>query len=643
MRISNSNNLSLFKKSSLSIAITTLLVACGGEVQKTNSSPELAVDSATSNSKLQTRTHTDDSLATPLALSDAFGSGFNNNTSTTTTTTTITTNGIIGNAGGFGFGGSIASIIGNVGGFGFGGFGAFASFFAGTLPTTPPNGVILPPPGLGGGLPPGQGGIPPGLGGTPPGLGGGTPPGGGVGNPGSPVPNPGVGTPPGLGGTPPGNGAGNPNPGSPVPNPGAGTPPGLGGTPPGNGAGNPNPGSPVPNPGVGTPPGLGGTPPGNGTGNPSTPTPNPGGGTGTPPIGGIGSPPGLGGALPPGQGGGIPPGLIPGSLPALPSGSITFNNNSNSNVNVNINNNVNINDNSQGNSITSFNPNPNVTANESNLNGVDPSLANSGLDFVFLSSSNATNSLISPLAVSTVETACVGGGLMTRTLDDVDPVGLSTGDMRTTAYTDCVRNPGGNIVLNGSRGFIADQMEGVPFVDPNWTMQTTMFQENFTRENTAAAVSRVVNGSTTTGIVVVDTTISQSATGTGSVSRTNDTGTKVSDHAFNLAFDWDTAAQTYTWEFGVTAQVTLADLTTSSVSAETSQIFSGAIGAAPTSGSLTVSYASAGVTTGIVTATAQPDGTVLVETDSDADGVVDTSIVEPTWDNVLWQIFNSNI
>jgi len=466
-----------FIKSAATILVVSTLFSCS-EQRPTNSiTPEQVADTNSSQASITNRAVEAERLNSSLTLEQVFGPGF---TATSNSPTSMTAPiGFVGNAGGFGFGGSIASVIGNVGGFGFGGFGAFSSFFAGSLPTAPPNGVLLP----------------------------------------------------------------------------AQTAPSV--------PANTNTANSVEN---------------------------------------------------------------ENKTPTLITGGVSFSTTTNQN------------------STNSTSSNVSSTL-DSNLGEFDSALNNSALDFVFVappSQTATTDSVVSPLALSEVVTPCVGGGSMQRALDDVEPVGFSTGDTRTTSYLDCIRSAGSNIILNGSRGFIANQIDGAPFVDLNWSMMTTTFQDNMSRADIASGVSRVINGSTTTGITVFGNNVSQIASGSGSVIRVDNTGSKISEHQFELQFDWDTATQAYRWMFNVSVTVNMNSVQ-STIQAETGQIFTGVFGQAPVSGSLKVIHNSAGVMSSIMVLNAQPGGTVLIETDNNADGVVDSAVIEPSWDNALWQVFNKSI
>ena len=481
----------------MSFICLSLLSACSEDLPTTSSNPEKSTPYMQINGDATGVSNRVAGVTDSVGINEVFGAGYV--TSNSTTESSNLTN-AIGNTGGFGFNGSIASIVANLGGFGFGGFGTFASFFAGSLPSSPPGGILIPP---GVGAPPNSA-LPPGGFGPPPGTFT-TPPGGFV--------------PPGIA---------------------SGVPPGLGA-------------------GVGGGIGLG---VGNGAGN--------GGGVGT---------------------GGIPANAL-------------------------------------------------VTTTNSNLTELQTPLANIDLDILLVSPiNNAGNSGIAPRALTETIVPCAGGGTRTQIVDDVDPVGLSTGDTRSTVYVDCVRNVAGTNITNGSRGFTTDEVIGFPFIDASWVSRSTMFRNNFVQENTASGRSRTTDGSTTTGISVTDNNlISQQASGSGNTTRTTLTSSNSSNFDFNLSFNWDVAAQVYDIVFNVNVESINTTSTGSNVVTNTP--ISGILGQAPNAGQLTFQRLTDAVVVSVVTATAQADGSVLVEVDNNADGVVDTSAVEVDWSGVLFSIFN---
>jgi len=359
--------------------------------------------------------------------------------------------------------------------------------------------------------------------------------------------------------------------------------------------------------GVLPPPGNGGIPPGLGGGFGTIPAPIAGGnippGFTPPGVGGVGF-----GAIPPGIGGvNGPPGGNPFATTAIYESN---------NLSVNL--------------------------IDYNLQNLYTPLSNLDLDLTFVAPKINNNISFTPLAITETITNCTGGGTMTRTVDDVAPPGPSTGDTRTTTFNNCVRGLNGATTLNGSRGFSTDLAQGMPFVDPSWSTKTTMFRNNLVSENTNNGTSRTSNGNTSTEIIVdAGGSIQQIATGNGSTARTNINGQSSSNYNFSLDFSWDTIANTYNWNINI-------DVNSNSIEQQGTVLstltpVTGSSGQGPTSGQLSVTKSSNGTTTNIVTLTAQLDGSVLVETDSNADGIVDTSVIEANWSSVFFNLFNSQI
>jgi len=331
----------------------------------------------------------------------------------------------------------------------------------------------------------------------------------------------------------------------------------------------------------------------------------------TPPVGGFGPPPGSFNFTPPAFGGTTPPaagGTPPanGTVPPATAGT-----------NTNI-----------------------VTITDTNLSEQQTALSNLDVDLLFVRPDTSASSGVKALAITETVTTCNGGGTMTRIVDDVDPPGPSTGDTRSTVFADCIRAASGNgPTINGSRGFTTDETVGTPFLTPTWSTQSTQFQNNLSYINATAGTSRVSNGSTSTGISVTDNNfINQNASGTGSNERTNASGTTTSNFTFDMNFDWDVTAAVYTISLNTDVETVA---TTQAASTLTTVVpFDGTIGQPPSSGQLMFTRISDNAATSIVLATAQLDGTVLVEADTDANGTIDTTATEPNWSGVLFNFFN---
>jgi len=495
-------------------AVALAVITSCAEPPRAKSPAHAASNAPASQGELASRARVNPASAN---FTQVFGGGYVNS-SATGTGATAPTAGFIGNTGGFGFSGSIASVLGNVGGLGLGGFGAFANFFAGTLPNAAPGGT-LPTPGTGT---------------TPPAFFGG----GGFGAPATGAPTTGT---PATGGATGGGGFG-------------------GGTFTGGGG-----------------------------------------------FGGFGTAPPTTGTIPPFTGGTATP------VPALAFGAANF-----------------------GTSLAGGNTS-NVTLVDVNLNEFTNPLA-SNVDLVFVASGvgDKSSKSIGALAITETVTPCRGGGTTTRTVNDVDPVGFSTGDSRATLFTDCIQRTGGTAVINGTRSFTADLVSGVPFVDPVFAVKTTM-ANNIERVDAANASSFAENGTSTTNIDSTATATIHASSGQGSIVRTEATSSTNVAYNFSMDFTLDKTAHTYTMQMDLSVDTT--GVTNSGIAVTTPITFEGTHGQSPTAGQLRVSKFTNSVMASMVMMTAQADGTVLVETDSNGDGVIDTTVTQPNWFGVIGQIF----
>ena len=251
-----------------------------------------------------------------------------------------------------------------------------------------------------------------------------------------------------------------------------------------------------------------------------------------------------------------------------------------------------------------------------------------------------------PMARLVTETQipCIGGGLQTRVVDNQAPPWFSTGDIYTTTYQDCLQ---GATLLNGSRVFSVDSMTGQPYVTPTWDTTTTMARQGFSRTNTVTGAVSLADGTRTTALVATQLpeninwfAYEQITSGSFSRQWENNGSTQTSTGSTSVTFRWDDSPGSgFEWEFDVStsssqfgdsAAVTIVPLT-------------GTGSQPPESGQLALTQTSVD---GIIKAslvTAVGGGNVLVETDVDNDGVVDTTqtiswnqlIIEP----LIYQMF----
>ncbi|MDH5544166.1 MAG: hypothetical protein OEZ43_01160 [Gammaproteobacteria bacterium] len=336
----------------------------------------------------------------------------------------------------------------------------------------------------------------------------------------------------------------------------------------------------------------------------SLPVSPPGGGAGVLPPGlGNGTPPpGLGAGLPPGIGGGTPPFTPPaGSLPLPASTADTS-----------------------------------LFVSSVELSDTSSAFIDTDIDLVLVGRATSSAPSFSILAVTETTIPCRSGGSVTILKDDVAPVGFSTGDNTTFTFANCVRGLNGNITLNGSRGFSVDAATGTPFVDPTWSSNTSMFRKTLSRANATTGNTHIASGNSSTSISVSPTNESQTASGSGSAEETTSTG--ATSHTYN--FDVDFAADKTNQSFNFTLSISIVGDATIAVATPTP--FNGTIGSAPTAGQMTVKRSSA-TNSETQTLTAQADGSILVEIDTNGDGIPDSTSTQASWAQVLSQLFNSPI
>lgn len=242
-------------------------------------------------------------------------------------------------------------------------------------------------------------------------------------------------------------------------------------------------------------------------------------------------------------------------------------------------------------------------------------------------------------AITETVLPCSGGGTETLTQDNIDPPWFSAGDTFTTTFDQCLR---GNTLYNGQRIFAVDDMVGMPYVDPQWSITTTISRVGFTRSNQLNGEVTLSEGSATTELTgsqvagPFQVEYLQRSFGGWNRSRPNQ-GTEVtSTSRFDITYGWDNSR--FTWEFDVSLSSSLFG-DTEVVSLE---VLSGQIGMPPDSGQFRATKSVAAATS-IQLVTVLGNGQVQVETDSDGDGVVD-NVATMDWfqvmlEPILYQFF----
>jgi hypothetical protein len=250
-------------------------------------------------------------------------------------------------------------------------------------------------------------------------------------------------------------------------------------------------------------------------------------------------------------------------------------------------------------------------------------------------------------AVTETETACSGGGVQTRIVDNQDPPWYSAGDVFTTSYSDCVE---GNTLTNGSRSYSVDEMTGQPYVTPSWSTTTTMAKTDFSQTNLINNMTTLLNSTDTVALTAEQVpnspfafTYTQTTTSTWDNTRPNNGVDTTSSGNVDVTYTWEDFSANpnprYTWDFVIDTQSSIfGDNRTESL-----ETLSGPMYQAPDSGVVLMTKTDLNGNTTITRITAQSGGVAQVETDIDADGVFDSTSTQP-WnqlmvDPILYQYF----
>lgn len=239
------------------------------------------------------------------------------------------------------------------------------------------------------------------------------------------------------------------------------------------------------------------------------------------------------------------------------------------------------------------------------------------------------------LAITETVKPCLGGGNTTYVVDNQAPPWFSQGDTYTTTYTNCIQ---GSETINGSRKFSIDKMVGQPYVDPVWSVATTMASKNLVRVSTVSGDSTSADGSATTTLSSDNTAYKQASKGSWTRIHPNNGAQQQWSASFDVVYAWDETAKTYTWDFNVSTTSSLFGNAT----AESLVQLAGTVDRSPETGKLKLTQHVADVTS-ITMITAQGAGNALLEIDSNGDGTFESSTVVP-WsdlmiDPILYQFF----
>lgn len=263
---------------------------------------------------------------------------------------------------------------------------------------------------------------------------------------------------------------------------------------------------------------------------------------------------------------------------------------------------------------------------------VDKSLANANLNFLFFTFQIAAGQVV------VGPTNCSEGGNLTRVLDDVGVGGISTGDSVTTEFNQCAR---GNIHLDGVREYSVDKVAGVPFIDRQWSVTIRLIHFGLTHTNVATGDNWESNGVTVTTITVLSNRITQLAKGQSR--RVSGSTGITDDDDFVIEASWNLANNTYEWTYYVEAKrlIPLTQLTSTVATTTTGIPFSGMIGQTPNKGQLTITDSTETLPTQTITMTALNDGSVRIESDSNADGVIDNTQQPLSWIDVVKVLYGN--
>ncbi|MDH5546667.1 MAG: hypothetical protein OEZ43_13820 [Gammaproteobacteria bacterium] len=219
-------------------------------------------------------------------------------------------------------------------------------------------------------------------------------------------------------------------------------------------------------------------------------------------------------------------------------------------------------------------------------------------------------------------TPCEGGGTLTDTQNNEPPPWYSQGDSYITTYSACVT---GDTQVDGTRSYIVDVLTGQPYVDVSWSTGTTIARDIRRTDLISGQVS-YAKGSMSELMAVVDgVQYTQILAGSSDRNWFNNGQEQIGIEAYEVTYAWDETTQLFEWDFKVQSNGPV----TGESAAETVQTLRGTLGQPPESGQFRSAKTSSGVTS-VSTITAIGGGNVLVETDSDGDGIVDNT-TETTW------------
>ena len=215
---------------------------------------------------------------------------------------------------------------------------------------------------------------------------------------------------------------------------------------------------------------------------------------------------------------------------------------------------------------------------------------------------------------SPINNVDTGNGDVTTVVNDTDPAGPSTGDVVTVTFNNCVqagRTINGNttstvVTLTGTPG------TGVFTLDTSRSIDLTIA--------TAAGATIKNKGTSSVNETSDGVKTTRTVQGTSALD-VSGTAPSTSTQEYNISGTTDAAANT----FSQTATLKSTSTASGSHEVTTPTPISGTIGATPTAGVINIKHTAPDGAVSIIKVTLQTDGTVLLETDSNGDGVVDTT------------------
>jgi hypothetical protein len=218
-----------------------------------------------------------------------------------------------------------------------------------------------------------------------------------------------------------------------------------------------------------------------------------------------------------------------------------------------------------------------------------------------------------------------GQGSVTTVNNDADPAGRSTGDTITMTYNACVRGIINPVTTNGTRVYTINQLTGDPSVAGSaWSLDTTRNSDLTMTTATDTKTHKETDQHTASSDGVVLTTAAK-----GTTTHTDADGTSVRE--FTIGGTRDSSNNTFTHNVNLTSTDSAGKR-----SVVTKTPISGTVGSGPTAGVVEISQAdTAGKLLTMTRLTAQTDGSVLVEIDSNGDGVIDSTETLANWRGLI--------